>query len=333
MTKLHSIWRMILLLMSIAGCLLIGGNHAQAVTSVTVSGIKVSPAIVNLELTNGQTSTNFHVNITNNTKSTVTLSISSVDFKSLNDTGGVAFIGNSSNQLTNQHSLAPWIDTNLPPVTLTPGQTKTIQIIINNRSDLGPGGHYAAILYTAANVANTTGVTRVNVNEVASTLVFVSKTDGAQYSIQLQKPVIKTSWWRLPTNINLYFNNTGNIQTVPRGLVTITSPLSKEVSRGQINTDSSMVLPEGTRLYRTSLFHTGSAWIPGIYHVRISYHPDGSTNTKQLTTTFLYLNLASIFEILAGIILVWIGFDLIFHKQGAMRRLLSRKPSKYRLGK
>jgi len=90
--------------------------------------------------------------VTNNTKSRCALRTSSLDFKSLNESGGWAFVTNGTDQLGHKYGLASWLT--IPPdlIELQPNQTKPVKITVDNRSDLSPGGHYAAVLFKAANV-------------------------------------------------------------------------------------------------------------------------------------------------------------------------------------
>ena len=292
-------------LMVAGSCLLAGladGQRAEATGSISLKGIALTPAIKNLDVHKGQATASFNIMVTNNTKNNVTLGISSVDFKSLNNGGGLAFVGNNAGQVDHKYGLARWLD--IPGnVELKPNQTKPVPITVENRGDLSPGGHYAAVLFKVSGGGS--GGNRVAFNQVVSTLVFVRKIDGEQYGIGLAKPSLPVSWLHLPTNIDLFFKNTGNVQAVPRGLVTISSPLSHEVARGIINTDSSLVLPESTRLIRTGLFNTGSAWLPGWYHVRVAYHYDGSSAMAFYDSSFLYLNLLSISFGLVALAVIW----------------------------
>jgi hypothetical protein len=300
----------------------------QAATVKTLSTdnlIKVSPSIVNLDLSKDSVSTSFTVDVTNNSKSSITISLSSIDFKSLNDSGGVIFVGQTSNQLSDSHSLANWLKTTATPINIDAGQTIKTIVIVDNRSDLGPGGHYAAVLYTLNGGTLSGSIAKVDVNEVASTLVFIRKLDGANFGINLSKVQLSRSLFSMPKNINLTLNNTGNIQAVPRGLMTIKDPYSKEVSRGLINTDSSLVLPDTSRVYRNSMVKTGSAWLPGIYKVHIAYRLDGDAKIQYKDVSFLYVNFVTATGLGVVLILLWNNRNPIHKLQ---RRIISKLKSK-----
>lgn len=307
--------KLVSLTVLLLGCFMIFNSQVASADSITAAGITVTPAIINLDLQKDQLTSSFDVLLTNNTNKPVTLSVTSVDFKSLNDTGGLTFIGSNVAEATRKHALANWLTTPSKPVTIAAKQSSKIPIIIENRTDLGPGGHYAAILYTISDVGGSAGSTKVNVNEVASTLVFVRKLDGAQFGISLNKFRVTFSWFHIPTNINLYFKNTGNIQVVPRGLITVFSPKDIEVSRGQINTDSALILPNNTRIYRTALFKTGNPWLPGVYKVHVYYHIDGSDKLQYADSSFTFVNLVFIFEVLLGIFLIRFFRRKLIHRK------------------
>lgn len=273
-------------------------SQKVSASSITANGITVSPAIINIDLQKDQLSSSFEVKLTNNTSNAISLTVSSLDFKSLNDTGGLTFIGSNVAESAIKHSLAAWIITPTEPITILAKQTKTIPLTIDNRTDLSPGGHYAAILYKINANSPTSGSVKVNVNQVASTLVFVRKIDGAIFGVDLNKFRVRFSWWHLPRTIDLSFINTGNSQTVPRGLVTVSSPFGKEVSRGQINTDSGILLPDTTRIYSTPLIKTGSAIWPGFYKVHVTYHSDDISQIKTADVNFTYINLLGILELI-----------------------------------
>lgn len=259
--------------------------------SITYHGITVTPAIIKIDLKPGQPQADFNISVTNNTNQDLDLVVSSVDFKSLNSSGGLAFISSTSSQLNQSHGLASWLQFGVQNIHLIPKQSLSVPVIVQNRADLAPGGHYAAVLFKGEASSTDKGATHVAINQVASSLVFIQKLGGEKFGISLAKPKVPTSWLHLPSSINLFFRNTGNTQEVPYGIVTITDPLGKEVSRGQINTEQSLVLPDSTRLYRTPLLSTGHSWLGGKYKVKVVYHSDGVKFTRTMTSEFMYFNL------------------------------------------
>jgi len=263
-------------------------TYAAPPASITYQGISLTPAIVQIPLKAGDVTANFTIQVTNNTKAPQTLAVSSLDFRSLNETGGLTFIGNDVN---NKHGLASWLDGPTQPVSVAPGATNTLKFMIENRSDLAPGGHYAAILFEATNSGTGKSGNHVALNQVVSTLVFVSKlTAGAKPAISFTHASTNGNLFKRPDTANIVFRNTGNLQSIPRGLVVISSPFSHELERGIINTDSSLLLPDATRLYQVPLHTSGNGWWLGHFHGQISYRYGGQNQFQTARFSFWYIN-------------------------------------------
>ncbi len=267
-----------------------GITNQVSAASISYKGITLTPAIVNVDLEAGQTKAEFKLTVTNNTKLDQVLTLSSVDFKASNQSGGLAFEGNDVNQLANKHGLASWLVIDKEPIGLAPGKSKTVTVTVDNRDDLSPGGHYAAVLFKANTPDSAGGLNQVALNQVVSSLIFVRKIDGAQYNLKLLNTAVSTNFFKLPSTANITIKNTGNVQAIPRGIITINDPLSKEVSRGIVNIDSNQVLPDSTRLFQVSLFKTSRAWLPGKYTVTVQYRYDGSPTVKEAKTSYWYVN-------------------------------------------
>lgn len=266
--------------------------------SIVYKGIGLSPAIQSLELAPDQTSRTFQIRVTNQQNGTVQLHLSSLDFKSLNQTGGIAFIGNG---VSADHGLADWISFPQSDITLKPGASQSVNVVLDNRADLSPGGHYAAVLFENQG-SGTAGGNKVALNQVVSSLVFVRKQGGETYSLTTDSPHLGWSWWSLPTSLNLVVNNVGNTQTAPRGIATISKD-GNIYARGILNTSSALVLPDSSRLYPTALTATGHAWLPGIYRLSVSVRPDVVDQAQTSEYSVVYVNLSSL-TAAAGIILI-----------------------------
>jgi len=256
---------------------------AASAKSVTVEGITISPAIINVSVDQNLLNSDFQVSIKNNTDKPASLSLSSLDFKSLNETGGIAFVGPGA-----KYGLANWLELPSGSIALKPGENKAVTIRVSNRADLSPGGHYAAVLFNKSS-QTASGTDRINVNQVAAALVFLKKSGGEIYDLSLSRPAFGTAWLKLPSHLSLPVANTGNTQTVPRGSVTISGPFDHQVRRGIINDNSAMVLPGSVRQIDTSLFKTGHAWLPGRYTATIVYRSADTNAANIASYSFVYL--------------------------------------------
>lgn len=293
--------RVFLFLIALTATFLLAQANSSAQKSVEFKGITLTPAIQNIELAPNQPRTTFKIRIENKQANAISLSASTLDFKSLNESGGVAFIGNNADSSQHKYGLANWLLIPQEVINLRPNTSKEVEIVIDNRADLSPGGHYAAILFKKAS-GGSNGSNNVSFDQVVATLVFMKKTGGEIYSLNLQDPKIKTSWFQLPSRLPLFIKNNGNTQTVPRGTVNIVGPNGKTYKKGIINADSGLVLPESTRFYRTPLFSTATSWLPGTYKAVITYRPDDQTETITKEYEFLYINLLPFLLIVALLI-------------------------------
>lgn len=312
-------YRMLMLLVAVG--IVLGTVTPLATAEQALTGVTVSPALANIDLQPGQQQQTVNASITNNTASAVTITLSTVDFKSLNDSGGVLFIGST----TYKYGLAKWISLPNGKVSLAPHQTQRLSVTIANRTDLSPGGHYGAIVYKVLPDSHSSaGNNNVNVQQELSTLVFIKKLGGEVYGLRLEHVQLGGSLFHAPESAVLTFRNTGNTQTVPRGLVQVSGPHSPEVSRGLINTDSGLVLPDSTRKFAVPLSGSSHLLWPGRYHVTVHYRYDESGSFATENLGFTYLNL----PLLAGSLVGLVVIGLFLRRVVRWRKRRARKTTK-----
>ncbi len=246
------------------------------------SGLSIDPVFQEITLKAQDEQAEFFVHLKNNTDQAVTLKPSVVDFGSLDESGGVAFLGQNKD-VGQKYALASWMRPEKDSIFLDPHASEALRVVIENRDTFSPGGHYAALLFRSgeeedANVSDNA----VAVQELVSVLVFAKKEGGEIYDLKLTGEEWSKNFFVLPTDIRLRFQNQGNVHVVPRGIIVIHDPLGKEVQKGVINPESSILLPETFRNYATSLRSLRLAWLPGTYTIFTQYRYDGTeTNTFQ----------------------------------------------------
>lgn len=232
----------------------------------------VSPIFQEVNIERGASEAKFTVEITNETTTEVTFRITAEDFGTLDESGGVAFLGKSAAQ--SERTLADWIELASPSVVVPAKQTSSVQAVVKNRDDLGPGGHYGAIVLTVEG-ATTQNDGTVSVNPSFSSLVFVKKEGGERYALNLEGRELHRNFLGLPTRLTLRFRNDGNLHATPRGVITVADPAGRLVSRGTINIDSGIILPEAFRRYPVDMQATENAFIPGMYRLVTEFRYDG----------------------------------------------------------
>jgi hypothetical protein len=262
-------------------------------------GFTVSPAFQDVEVAADKPSAAYELQIKNHTDADQSFRLSLVDFGSLNETGGVAFLGTPASELEHRYGLASWMTLEKDLVVVPAGGSERVVVTITNRSSLAPGGHYGAVLATVVTNADRPSASRsVGVKQVLSALILATKVGGAETGLRLSSQTAALRPWQLPGRVEHRFQNTGNVHVVPRGVTEVRDMTGRVVIRGALNEQSGVILPESFRRYSTSLIKVATAWMPGRYQLVTTYRYDGTDETKQLVTSFWY----------AGMIVVWLVF-------------------------
>ena len=142
-----------------------------------------------------------------------------------------------------------------------------------------------------------------------TSLILVRKTGGEVYGLRLPSPPKISQWWNLPGQVNLRFQNTGNVHVVPRGTIKLIDPLGRVVMKGVINSESAPILPESFRRYTVSLESLIMASVPGWYREVVSYRYDGSDTVIVKNTGFLWVNLPGL--ALITVVLIWLVVSIL----------------------
>ncbi len=292
-----------------------------AAPTAPLKAVTVSPAIEQLQLAEGQDSADFKVTIANHTDVLARISLTFSDFKSLNASGGIAFLGQNASDLDHSHGLSKWVQLQTEQVGLEPNQSAEINIHLTDLQSISPGGHYGAIIYQVVPYGAIHTGNRVNLQQALSTLVFAVTAGGGTQHIKLAPPGLSHLQFSLPGKLNLLFSNDGNTQTAPRGSVQVYGGDPKTpAATAIINNGSALVLPGSSRNLTTSLTKAKHPWWPGIYHVRIRYRADSATGFSTYNARFLYLNpLAT--ALMALIIVMAAGTWRFLAKRPSLRRI------------
>lgn len=260
-------------------------------------GYSISPALAPVQVPRAGGNVSYVVEVGNNTSQPQLFRLSVVDFGFLDEQGGVAFLGQPASELEHRYGLASWMKLDRPEVTVAPGSTVKVTATIDNRPSLSPGGHYGAVLATVVSDPSAAAGSKVGIKQVLSSLVLVTKEGDARPDLGVTGQTHNGSWWRIPSQVEVRFGNTGNLHAVPRGVVEVRDLAGRTVARGAINEASSTILPGSFRKYPTKLTDTNSAWLPGRYRIVTTYRYDGEEVTERFVTTMWY----------AGEAVVWIG--------------------------
>ena len=265
---------------------------ASALASSTFS---VTPAFQSASL-DASPSVHLTITLSNETPKDQNFRLSVADFGSLNESGGVAFLGEGSSQLDHRYGLASWLQLNQNVIFVAAGKSAEIGVTVENRESLAPGGHYGAVLATAV---TDTGVpqplvAQVGVKAVLSSLILLTKTGGALPQLTLVSETSHHSAAQLPGSVVQRFQNPGNVHVVPRGVIQIIDPAGRIVASGALNESSSFILPESYRKLPVTLSNLAKPWYPGRYVMKTVYRFDGTDATKTYWETFWYIGSAAV---------------------------------------
>lgn len=259
----------------IVGVLGVNTSSVQA-----ANGLTISPLLKEITLGPGLIQTSTEITLQNNTGEPVSAQMQLVDLKALGEYGGSSL---DKAGLTDKYDLANWMTLpNGDTVKIASGDTVKIKVNISNRDDLAPGGHYGAVVVTTTPA--TSARSNVNINQQLVSLLFVKKLGGEVYGLQPEP--LTYDGPGIPQQITTRFKSTGNVHVVPRGFIEVTDPAGKQVAKGIINEDSSIILPGSTRQFVTLMQPVSDSNKPGRYKITVNYRYDGEERFSTQSTYF-----------------------------------------------
>lgn len=274
-----------------------------------LSGITISPFIQKININQNDTKKTYNLNLKNNTPYQKEVDLTVEDFGSLNNTGGVLLEG--SNNYTKKYGLASWITLGTDTVNLGANQSTQVPITIENRSDLTPGGHYGAVIASVNSLKSQSGDS-ATINQQLLSLIFADKVGGEHFALNLTKVSNDGNWFHYPHTVTLEFQNPGNVEVTPRGIVELQSSSGKIISRGIINQGSGLILPDSFYDMYVPLNKVGSSLpLPGLYKIVVYYRYDQISNYAKKTSYLNFISLGMYLAILGLIVISIISFKFI----------------------
>ncbi len=271
---------------------------ANAQQTPTVS---VVPSIIQLDLATDKPQAN--VLYRNNSSQTVEITLSASDFTELEDGYKISYL-NKKDAQNYKYSLSSWIDFSSRNIVIEPFQTVSV-IVFVSPDKLSPGGHYGTIL---AQIETQKDASKnVQIQGILSSLLFVRTHTGKEIekgNIQTFSPL--RNMFDFPESMILRFNNSGDTTLTPYGLITVTDMFGNYVTKGILNIDSSLTLPETIRRYEVPLRPTAFL-LPQVYTATITLQYGKSKTVITQKSIFFSqgsIPLISILIVLIGAIAV-----------------------------
>jgi hypothetical protein len=272
------------------------------VVSASEGTFSVNPLYTDIRLDN-ESEHPFSLEVGNTTNDPIVFRLSFVDFGSLDESGGIAFLGQGSD-LQKRYGLASWLSAEKDVVTVFPGEKERIQLTVTNRESLSPGGHYGAVLFRAEKEGDdgNAASSDVSISPNFTALVFVRKTGGEIQELGYKDSVIRADLFGVPDKVSERFQNSGNVHVTPRGVVEVRDPFGRIVRRGILNEESGIILPESYRSYPVALKYLEKAIFPGFYTVSATYRYDGKDDFRTMPVQRVFA---------WKLLLLWILFSIV----------------------
>ena len=278
----------------------------KEILGVESKGAYLSPPFADIEIINNEDK-EFELEIGNDGEADLVFELSVVDFGSLDESGGVAFLTVNPDKGERKYALASWISLEKSEVVVAAKSKEIVKITILNKESLLPGGHYGAVLATLRNEEKSLG-DKVGVNQSLASLLYVQKSGNEKRNL-----VLRNIYWRNPTlklldEVELRFENNGNTHLVPRGKVEIKNIFNKVVAKGIINEASAKILPESFRKMIVEINYFQKWKWPGKYLIEIDYRFDGRETFSKYQNSFYYVGGEGIIFLFLGLILGLFGW-------------------------
>lgn len=217
---------------------------ASTVSAAPNSGLEITPAYLEVTLADPLETQKITLKITNNTGKPLRLQMYPIDFKQTDDNGTVGFVGQEAGSYS--YSLSSFLSFEADSISLEPDEVRTFSVTVQNREDLSPGGHYAAIV---GRIEPEGGKSGAVVSPAISSLILLRKSGGERFNLSLKE----VGWpngsvvFGYPLQVQLLFQNEGNVHLIPYGRAEITDIFGRLIYKGVINPGSLAVLPESRR--------------------------------------------------------------------------------------
>ncbi len=281
--------------MGFAVVVLIGGFFKPLFVFAAQGDFLIEPLYHEVEISGSEAEKTFHIDLSNRTDADAVFSVSVVDFGTLDESGGIAFLGGSGG-FERRYGLASWMKIGGESFVVPAGKSERIPITVENRESLSPGGHYGAVLFRMSGPGDVaTDSPTVAVESSFAALVFVKKAGGeiAELSYKGSEDISRDILG-IPTGLSLRFQNSGNTHLVPRGRAVVTDPFGRVVRKGIINAESGRILPESFRAFQAALEPLSHAFSPGFYTVTVEHRYDGKESFDTVSERVFPIPLAVI---------------------------------------
>lgn len=295
-----------MLIVLAASMFILGGS--QAFAQQTNGGdmanvIKVSPVRSDIEVPRG-TSTTQKITITNVTQTPITLKPIENDFVAGDERGSPALILDED-AYAPTHSLKRFMKP-LTNITIEPGKSRTIELVITVPKDAQPGGYFGAVRFAPVSAD---GGGQVNLSGSVASLVLMTVPGPATEKMTITNFDIiqngsSASRFATPDGLqaSVRFQNQGSIQLGPFGQLSVTKG-KDVVYQTEFNNKNprDMVLPDSARRWDIPLDKIGTF---GNYTVTATFTYGTKNQTIEVKKSFWVIPHTVIIATIVGLIVL-----------------------------
>lgn len=266
----------------------LGVYAATAAPQGPGNGLRVSPVRQDFTVQPGTTKV-VNVTVTNVTGGAATFQAIINDFVANSDESGNPALLLDPNQFAPSHSLKRFIS-NVPPVSLQPGEEKSVSITIKVPANAAGGGYYGAVRFAPGTNPNTKNA-QLSLSGNVGSLILVKVPGDIKEQLSIASIDVlsdKKAGNFFTTNKNLSvtvrFQNQGNIQEAPFGKLLVKNHSNKTIGSYEINNvdPAGNVLPDSIRKFNIPI-KAGSF---GSYKVEGNFGYGSSGQLLSAATSF-----------------------------------------------
>lgn len=243
--------------------------------------VSVMPQITRLDLSVDKPEA--EIIYTNSTLLPIELSLTVENVKELEDRNPVGIL-DAKESANYKYALASWVYLDRQNIIIQPGEKQAVKITIDYKK-LSPGGHYGAIL---AELKQSKDNKKIKLKGVLTSLLFVRASTGNEIEaakINSFGPI--RQGFEFPKEFLLRFQNTGNVDLTPYGLIEVRDQRNKLVAKSIINEGSFITLPEAIRRYDIPIIKIDKFILPGKYTAAVNLHYGKGKKEIKLKTEFV----------------------------------------------
>lgn len=254
------------------------GAPAARAEALPKTSLAISPPLFELSANPGDTLSH-EIRVDNLTDKALSLKVDRKDFVAMGEEGQAALTDKPT-----RYSLSSWIHPADDGFLLRQHASKTVKFTIRVPENAEPGGHFGSVVFKTVpkKDGDTSGL---SIGQEIGALILLKvagdvKEDGRIVSFRPRSSIVEAA----PLAFETRFENTGNVQVVPSGTITVTDLFGRKL--GDAHLESRTVLPGSVRKITTGW--EGNLW-PGWYMATVSlgYGTKGQLATAS-TSFFVF---------------------------------------------